>query len=117
MLPALICHIPSGASFNQLHHYAQQIQFGFFGKYMNNNQISSDFDVSRITIPMSLHYTTTDNLASPIDIEKLIPRLNNSQLYIQKISKPRLNHMDIIWGENAAALVYSRILKFFEHHK
>lgn len=110
-MPSFFCHIPSGASSNQLIHYAQELKHGFFGKYMEDDKVSSDFQLSRITTPLSLHYSPTDRFTNVADIERLIPELNNSLVYVQKVNE--FNHIDFITGAHAAPVVFSKILQFF----
>lgn len=116
MLPAFICHVPSGASFKQLLHYGQEIEHGFFGKYMNGFKIPDDFQLSRITVPISLHYSTSDVLAAAAGTKKLIPKLKNSEIYTQAITRP-FNHIDFVWGIYSASLIYSKILQFFDKYQ
>lgn len=116
MLPAFVCHAPSGASFKQLIHYGQEIEYGFFGKYKFGSKIPDDFPLDRITTPMSVHYSTADILANARDARKLISKLRNKELYAQEIHA-MFNHIDFVWGINSAELIYSRILKFFDKYQ
>lgn len=70
--------------------------------------VPDDFAFSKITIPLSFHYSTSDKLAVAANVEKLIPKLNNV-IYVQRIDEP-LNHLDIEWDKNAASLIYSQVL-------
>lgn len=121
MLPTIICHNPSGLSTNQLLHYAQEIQFGFFGKRMTkfSDPIPEDFPLFQITAPLSIHYSTYDSFTDPIDMNRLIAKLTNatSDLHVQKISDVVFNHADFTYGIHAADLVYSDILNFFAKHQ
>ncbi|XP_031626275.1 lipase 3-like [Contarinia nasturtii] len=109
-----ICHGPSGASFNQILHYGSEISYDYFGKYMRDSKVPSDFDLSKIRVPISLHYSPNDKLSNSADVEKLIPKLNNSLALTQVVNQTEFNHIDFIWGKDAAKLVYSVILSFFE---
>lgn len=117
MLPALICHTPSGSSINQFFHYGLEIQYGYFGKYMVGSEIPSDFDLSKITTPISLHFSPTDKLVSPFDIQMLIPKLSNSHVYVHNINDKEFNHVDYLWGIDAASLIYSKIIQFFKKYQ
>lgn len=110
-MPSFFCHIPSGSSVNQLLHYSQEIKYGFFGKYMKDDQIPADFDLSKITTPLSFHYSPTDRFTNNADIERLIPKLNNSLVYIQKLCS--FNHIDFATGIQAASVIYTKIMSFF----
>lgn len=113
MLPAFICHTPSGSSINQFLHYGLEIQYGYFGKYKIGTEIPPDFQLERITTPISLHYSTADKIVSSIDIKRLIFHLNSVK-YVQVIDEIEFNHIDFLWGIDAATLIYSKILMFFE---
>lgn len=110
-----MCHTPSGASINQVMHYAQEIRFGFFGRYMVGNEIPADFDLSRITSPISLHFSPIDSFTSAIDVDKLTQKLKNSVVLVQQVNE--FNHVDFITGINAATIVYPEILKFFNNYE
>lgn len=109
-----MCHIPSGSSKEQVIHYGQEIKFGFFGKYMRGFRRPQDFPLSKITAPLSLHYSTADKLADATDVEVLIPKLK-SIIFIQRIDD-KFNHIDFVWGMNTASLIYSKILNIFQGH-
>lgn len=113
MLPALICHTPSGSSINQIFHFGLEIRYGYFGKYMEGSEVPSDFDLSRITTPISLHFSSADKMVNPLDVQRLIPKLKNSLAFVQNIREKEINHIDFIWGIDAASLIYSQILRFF----
>lgn len=116
MLPAFVCHVPSGASLKQIIHYGQEIKYGFFGKYKFGLKIPDDFPLHRITAPMSIHYSTSDTLANARDARKLISKLRNKELYAQEIHA-MFNHIDFVWGMNSAELIYTKILKFFDKYQ
>ncbi|XP_055325866.1 lipase 3-like [Sitodiplosis mosellana] len=114
MLPSLICHTPSGASINQFLHYGLEIRYGYFGKYMEGMEVPSDFELWRITTPISLHFSPADKLATWHDVQRLIPQLSNSLAYTQIINEKDFNHVDFIWGIDSASLIYPKIKWFFE---
>lgn len=115
MFPSYICHFPSGASFNQIMHYAKVIQHGYFGKYVNN-EILSDFSISRITAPITIHYSSSDNLLNVQDIDRLISEMKNV-VYAQYINQTRINHMDFILDLRINSMVYSKILKVYRNYQ
>lgn len=116
MYPALLCHVPSGASFKQFLHYSQEVKYGFFGKYMNSSQIPANFELWRITTPLILHSSLVDTLATPVDVNRLVTELTNSQTCVQTI-KTKFNHLDFLWSINAASLVYAKIISFFQKYQ
>lgn len=113
MLPSFICHSPSGASINQMFHFGMEMRHGYFGKYMRNSEIPSDFELWRITTPLTLHYSHFDPFVSPIDVQRLISKLNSVE-FVQVIDGMEFNHIDFVWGVDSAKLIYSQIIQFFE---
>lgn len=114
MLPSLICHVPSGASINQFYHYGLEMRYGYFGKYMEGAKIPNNFELWRITTPISLHFSPADRVATWQNVQKLIPQLNNSLAYKQIINGRDFNHIDFIWGIDSALLIYPKIMWFFD---
>lgn len=115
LMPSFFCHVPSGGSINQLIHYSQELKHGFFGKYMEDDKVPSDFELSRITTPLTLHYSPTDRFTNVADVERLMPKLNNSLIYVQKIDG--FNHIDFVTGIHAAPIIFSEIIEFFNAWK
>lgn len=66
MQPVYGCHLPSGCSLKQVLHFGQQVNWWHFGKYMTNLTVPCDYDLSKIRVPVSLHYSTVDKFTNPI---------------------------------------------------
>lgn len=92
------------------------MHYGYFGKYMRGTEIPPDFELWRITTPLTLHYSLVDRLVSPIDVKRLSLKLK-SVAYVQMIDEKEFNHIDFIWGIDSARLIYSNILKFFDMYE
>lgn len=101
----------------QLIQFAQEVNYGFFGKYMDDTRISNDFNLSRINTPISLHYSPTDKFTNPKDVGRLISKLDHTLTYVQTIETPSFSHIDFIWGKCAANVVYSQILDLFAQYQ
>lgn len=115
MLPVLVCRSLSGASANQFLHYLQEHEIGYFGKYERGWETPNDFNLSHINIPISIHYSTVDTLASASDVKKLIPKLGKNIVYVQEINE-MLDHVDFAWGINSDSLIYREIVKVFQRY-
>lgn len=112
-----MCFFPSGASIRQLQHYAQESNLGIFGRFITEKKKKPrDFPLSKISTPITLHYTTADKLADLRDVEILIPKLK-STVFVQRISTPSLNHIDLLWGRYSASLIYAKILEIFQDYQ
>lgn len=94
-----------------------EIKHGYFGKFMTDDMnIPENFKLWQIKTPLFLHYSPVDRLVSPKDVNQLIPLLNNTQVYVQNIDEKDFNHIDFLWGVDAASIIYTKILKFFSMH-
>lgn len=81
----------------------------------STDRVPENFQLDRITVPTSLHYSNTDPTTSKTDINRLVSALNGTKdLYVQKVND--YNHFDFAVSRNAAEIVYSKILCFFEKH-
>lgn len=105
-----------GTSSIQFTQLVKMSNLGFFGRKMKRNETEAppDFPLHRITAPVSLHYSTVDRMATTLDVKKLITKLTGTRnLHVQEIDSGEFNHIDFMWGRNAASVVYSDIIKFF----
>lgn len=94
-------------------HFAQEVKYGYFGNYKEGSKIPPNFDLSRITTPLTLHYSPTDSFTNPKDVKRLISELR-SLVYVQELTGKHFAHMDFLWGIHAADNIYSKVLRFFE---
>jgi len=78
-----------------------------FGKKKNQQKYHQDkptqYDLSKIDTPIQFYYGGKDWLASPEDVQKLVPKVRNVQGYTLL---PEFNHFDFIWGLRASPQVY-----------
>lgn len=119
MLPVLLGHTPAGAATNQLVHYGQGIRSGHFRLYdlgFASNLIRygsrnpPNYDLSKISAPVALHYSLNDWLAEPIDVYELNAGLGNSVGLFQ-VPMAEFNHLDFVWAIDAKALLWDRVLE------
>ncbi|CAG2069035.1 unnamed protein product, partial [Timema podura] len=73
-LPVLLGHIPAGASTNQMIHYSQgvnsakfrQFSYGLIKNLATYGSLTPpDYDLSKITAPVFLHWSDNDLMADP----------------------------------------------------
>lgn len=112
--------IPGGFSSKQLIHYAQLIKSGRFNQFdygqLRNMIIyksyqSPDYNITKITSPIYLFYSTGDLISDVKDVIKLKKRLRNVKGYV-RIDDPLWTHHDYALGINAKTKVYDKILRF-----
>lgn len=125
LLPIIFGHTPAGASTKTLVHYAQGIISGKFGQYdygsAKNLEIyhsvsPPEYNLSKIRVPIALHYADNDWLSSVTDVERLYQGLP-SKLGKFRVNFPKFNHLDFLWGIDAPKLVYKTILTLMEKYR
>ncbi|XP_070157969.1 uncharacterized protein [Polyergus mexicanus] len=122
LLPVIINHLPAGGSFDTLVHYTQGFQSGKFRQYdygstknllIYNSVEPPDYDLTNITVPIALFYSSGDTLDDIMDVKKLY-RLLPNVVNVYKIPWHNFNHLDFIWAKDAPKLVYERVLKIMK---
>nr|CAD7445002.1 unnamed protein product [Timema bartmani] len=69
-----------------------------------------EYNLSRITAPVSLYCGESDLVVDCIDVERLHFELTNARMKsLQRIT--RYTHLDFVWGNDAKLRLYSRIIK------
>ena len=65
--------------------------------------------MSKVNVPTVLYYASNDWLADPTDV-KLLQKALPNVVYSDEI--PNWEHLDFIWGLDAARLVYKPLVKY-----
>ena len=68
----------------------------------------SSYNVTELTVKTALFTGGQDWLADPTDVANLIPKIKDVTFYHKNISY--YDHLDFIWGLDAATQVYSEIV-------
>lgn len=71
------------------------------------------YDLSQVTVPVSLHVSYNDPHTCVQDVATLISKLKN---FIGLQVRNDFNHIDFIWGKNAHFSVYAKIRKKLQQH-
>ncbi|XP_048769439.1 gastric triacylglycerol lipase-like [Ostrea edulis] len=116
-LPVYISHAPAGTSMQDMVHFAQMSRSGLFQAYdwgsPDKNRIHYHqatppvYNVSTMTTPTVLYWAKNDWLADPKDVANLQQKIVNLKGSFELKS---WNHLDFIWGVDAATLVYKPII-------
>ncbi|CAH0547946.1 unnamed protein product [Brassicogethes aeneus] len=124
-LPIITQTTPSSCSIKQFAHYGQEINSGTFKKfdygYSGNlerygTDVPPSYDLSQITAPIALYYSTNDLLTSPKDVEYLATKLPNLVLkYL--IPYESFNHLDFIVAKDVIPLLYGRVMDLMNANK
>ncbi|BHF74484.1 hypothetical protein SprV_0501757000 [Sparganum proliferum] len=121
-LPVYVAHTPAGTSVRNMVHYCQSVSHGKFqafdfgteGNMRHYNQsVPPTYGLSNMDIPMKLYWGGDDWLATPPDVRNLLVELPR-RTYIRDMYLPYYNHLDFVWGLDAARVIYSDILDFFK---
>lgn len=73
----------------EIKHYQEEIQLGYFGNQTTGLQvyIPLNYPLCQITAPLSIHYSVSDAVVVPKDVEITLSKLTGSKhLHVQKIS-------------------------------
>jgi len=117
-LPVYLTHSPAGTSTRTMLNIGQMINsgkfqaFDFRDKKKNQEKYGQDtpkeYDLSKITTPVSVFYGGQDWLAPAQDIQATLPKLKS---IVGNTFLKDYNHFDFLWGMRAAAQVYFPIQK------
>ncbi|VDL99999.1 unnamed protein product, partial [Schistocephalus solidus] len=69
------------------------------------------YGLGNIDIPLKLYWGGDDTLSTPSDVRSLIDELPRRS-YIRNMYLPYYNHLEFVWGLDAAELIYPDILDF-----
>ncbi|CAB3373681.1 Hypothetical predicted protein [Cloeon dipterum] len=116
-LPVIMSHTPAGAATKQILHYAQemnsakfrQYDYGYFDNMDHYGQHTPpQYDLSKITAKIYLHYSENDWMSHPNDVVELFEKLPNC-LGKFRVPLPEFNHLDFLWAIDVKELLYNTI--------
>ncbi|SPP74295.1 lipase 3 [Drosophila guanche] len=120
LIPEIMATTPAGCSVNQIFHYLQEYNSGYFrqfdyGSSRNKKEYGSktapDYDVAGINVPTYLYYSDNDYFASLIDVDRLRYVMDpNSLRSAYRLPETKWNHLDFLWGLNVKEILYDRVL-------
>ncbi|XP_026749708.2 lipase 3-like [Galleria mellonella] len=119
ILPVFLAHLGTGTSWKTAVHFAQEIVAGGkfqqfdYGSYYNEKvygaETPPEYDLSKITLPITLFWAENDLLSREKDVRKLREKLpSTTQMYL--VPYPEFNHIDYIWANDAQTLVNEKVL-------
>ncbi|GMT15702.1 hypothetical protein PFISCL1PPCAC_7000, partial [Pristionchus fissidentatus] len=115
-----IAHTPAGTSTQNIQHYAQMVKEGTvsrfdYGSSKTNQQHYGQskppsYDFTKIKGDMYLYWSDDDWIADPEDVKGyLLTSLNPKYIKLNN-HLDGYNHLDFIWGLNAASQIYQPII-------
>ncbi|XP_030378029.1 lipase 3 [Scaptodrosophila lebanonensis] len=121
MIPDIMATTPAGCSINQIYHYLQEYNSGFFrqfdyGSTRNKKKYSiktpPTYDVEAVDVPIYLYYSDNDYFASLIDVDRLRYTLNPSILKrAYRLPEEKWNHLDFLWGMGIKEILYDLVME------
>ncbi|XP_059056900.1 lipase 3-like [Achroia grisella] len=123
ILPIFLAHLGTGTSWKTAVHFAQEIVAGgkfqqfdydtYYNKKVYGTEKPPEYDLSKVTLPISLFWAQNDLLSREKDIIKLRSKLPEStQTYMVPYSE--FNHLDYIWATDVHTLVNEKVLSTLE---
>ncbi|KAL5010053.1 hypothetical protein ScPMuIL_012358 [Solemya velum] len=122
-LPVYISHSPAGTSMRDLVHFSQMVRSDKFQRYDYGSKTENMkhygqadppvYNVTQMTTPTVLFWAEDDWLADSTDVKQLISNIQN---LLGSYEIDNWNHLDFIWGVDAAKIVYDKIIKIMKEH-
>ena len=121
LLPDIMATTPAGCSVNQILHYLQEYNSGYYREWdygsLRNKKEYKDkkppiYPVSNIKAEMYWYYSDNDYLAAVADVHKLakeVPSYTIKKLH--HVTDPKFTHIDFLWGLNVKSMVYNHLIK------
>lgn len=125
-VPVYVAHTPAGTSTQDIVHFGQGVNSDVFQMYNydpyefngNKKHYGQDtppmYDVSNIQIPTYIYRGDKDILADPTDVDWIASQLSGSGALVQNVELADFNHLDFIWGLNAAGQIYMPIIEIMK---
>ena len=114
LYPVIAKQFPSGGSFKQLVHFGQMIKSGKFQKFNYGMSQPLEYDLSKVTVPVGIHYALGDKLVTAPDALKLKNALSNVILF-HEISSKCFTHFDFVLAKDGDELLYQLVIQYLNH--
>ncbi|XP_014285223.1 gastric triacylglycerol lipase [Halyomorpha halys] len=124
LIPIITTYTPAGVSTKQLIHFGQlanngqkftHFNYGWYDNLVHYKQpYPPEYDVTKVTAPVALHYSHNDWISGIKDVLKLKSKLPN----VQDILVPffYFNHLDFMWAKDAWTLLYKPMLEVIQRY-
>ncbi|CAG7820554.1 unnamed protein product [Allacma fusca] len=118
-VPALFRNYPDSSSARTLLHFLQLVKSGRFCQYdygvLENFRVYSrlkppSYNLTRVTAPVAIYWSTEDWLASPKDVQALVQNLPNVFIN-QRVESPGFTHLDFLASTDSDVLLYNKVIQ------
>ncbi|XP_026497966.2 lipase 3-like [Vanessa tameamea] len=120
LLPVFLSNLGTGTSWKTAVHFAQEImadgsfqQFDYGSKdnlKIYGTEKPPKYDLSKITLPITLFWAENDLLSSEKDVQLLFENLPPSSRQIYKVPDQDFNHLDYLWAIDVSKLVNEEVI-------
>ncbi|KAJ0176929.1 hypothetical protein K1T71_006938 [Dendrolimus kikuchii] len=120
LLPVFLSHLGTGTPWKTIVHFSQLVTSGKFQQFdydSADNMIHygslypPEYDLSKITLPISLFWSRNDLLSSEEDVMLLRSKLRTkTRSYM--VPDQKFNHIDYIWAIDVKELLNDEILEY-----
>lgn len=96
----VIEHLPNRVSVKQIIHYVQLVHFGGFRQfrdYSKANDMPTEYNLTQITAPINLFYSTDELMATVKSVNRLRSELRNVKLFYA-IPMKNFQHVDFAYS-------------------
>ena len=97
----------------------EAFDFGISGNWERYNQSTPPpYRLDFLGVPITVYWGGEVWVATSMDTKKILAALrkNAENPEVRVVFVPRYNHMDFVWGLDAAVVIYPDIIKFFEKY-
>ncbi|KAM3183753.1 hypothetical protein ACTXT7_009753 [Hymenolepis weldensis] len=129
-LPVYVAHTPAGTSVQNIVHYCQgmwtdrfeALDFGSpdanFARYNRTTPPPYGLRESALNLPTRVYWGGNDWLATPRNIGQILREMTDNSLVndVSDVYLDDYNHLDFVWGLDAARRIYPDIIDFFKRH-
>nr|CDS30518.1 lipase M [Hymenolepis microstoma] len=129
-LPVYLAHTPADTSIQNMVHYCQGIWTGQFealdfgspaanfAKYNRTTPPPYGLRKSALNLPTRVYWGGNDWLSTPRDVSEILHEMTGDSKVndVTDVYLNDYNHLDFVWGLDAALRVYPDIVDFFNHH-
>ncbi|KAG5897708.1 hypothetical protein JTB14_007546 [Gonioctena quinquepunctata] len=125
ILPTFLSVFPGGSSIKGIKHLAQETDSGFFRQYdyglmenrkTYNSSTPPSYDLSKVTVPVALHFAKNDWLVAVSDKERLVADLGKNVVEDRLVGFEKFNHMDYILDKDASSTVNFYVNRILNKH-
>jgi len=117
---------PAGTSVQNINHWGQMVRdnnfcyYDFLSRHENEKHYGQAdppcYDLSQMTAPVAIFSGGKDKLADPTDVSRLIDELNPNVIkYSTQIGY--YEHMDFVWGLDAAIQLYPQVISLLQQYE